>query len=372
MYIKHLKKHIVHKDVNIYKTFWQFSMSNLLIIVVDDNEKFIGIIGKDDFRKALSLSDIDEMTAGDLCNSNCKRLFDDQDVYAIGRSLFIDFPFGSIPVITRDNDIVDVFTRERAFYRQLYTEEKLPRMNYATQIWGAAFEAKKLGYDAMSVIEFGVAGGNGLCNCEFHAKEIARILNIHIEVYGFDSACGLPKSDQGYKDMLHLWPGGLFPMDLPLLEERLEFARLVIGEIKQTSGAFCEGYNPAPIGAILIDVDYYSSTVPILDMFEKDDRFFLPRVYMYFDDVNAYYEFSGEQLAIKEFNQRHDHLKISPEGVPLDSAGGWVDGFEGWSGWAPPIKRLKMCHRFAHPRYNEALYKANDKSIQAAWTTVLR
>ncbi len=373
MYKKFLKKYISKSDVNIYKVFWQFSMSNAIIIVVDDNDKFVGIIGKDDFRKAWSSPNIDKMTAIDICNRNCTRIFDDQDVYAMGRNVFADFAFNNIPIITRDGDVIDVFTRERAFYRQLYVEEKLPRMHYATQIWGAAYEAKKLGYDAISVIEFGVAGGNGLINCEFHAKEIMRILNIGIDVYGFDNACGLPESSDGCKDMVHLWPNGLFQMDKALLEDRLQFAKLVIGDIKHTADIFCDEYNPAPIGTILIDVDYYSSTVPVLGMLEKDDRFFLPRIYMFFDDVGAFYEFSGENLAIKEFNLRHEFLKISPESVALEGVGGWVDGFEGWSGWAAPTKRVKMCHRFKHPRYTQSLYNASkDKSIQDVWTTTLR
>ena len=56
---------------------------------------------------------------------------------------------------------------------------------------GAAL-AKKLGHRRVSVLEFGVAGGRGLIDLEYHAREVSRELEIEIDVYGFDTGSGLP------------------------------------------------------------------------------------------------------------------------------------------------------------------------------------
>lgn len=126
-------------------------------------------------------------------------------------------------------------------------------------------------------------------------------------------------------------------MDLPALKERLEKATLVIGDIKETAADFFKRFSAAPVGCMLIDVDYYSSTVPILDFLDHADENFLPRIQMYFDDIHPEYEFSGENLAVKEFNGSHDTVKISPEGLS----------------YPDHRMRTKVCHRFAHEKYNK-------------------
>jgi hypothetical protein len=62
---------------------------------------------------------------------------------------------------------------------------------YGMCLYQAAEEAKALGYKAITAIEMGVAGGNGLlCMCD-HRDEIRKVLGIDIEVKGFDSGVGL-------------------------------------------------------------------------------------------------------------------------------------------------------------------------------------
>src|SRR3989442_47546 len=46
---------------------------------------------------------------------------------------------------------------------------------------------KTLGYTRISVLEFGVAGGRGLLNLEYHAQPVESLLSIEIDVYGFDA-----------------------------------------------------------------------------------------------------------------------------------------------------------------------------------------
>ena len=50
-----------------------------------------------------------------------------------------------------------------------------------------------LGYDRISVIEFGVAGGNGLVALESCARQAAELSGVAIDTYGFDTGTGLPK-----------------------------------------------------------------------------------------------------------------------------------------------------------------------------------
>jgi hypothetical protein len=52
--------------------------------------------------------------------------------------------------------------------------DKLERMAYAYGLYQAALEAKALGIPAISAVEFGVAGGNGLVALERYAEHVER------------------------------------------------------------------------------------------------------------------------------------------------------------------------------------------------------
>ena len=91
---------------------------------------------------------------------------------------------------------------------------------------------------------------------------------------------------------------------------------MVIGDVAKTVPEFFESHNAAPVGFIAIDVDYYSSTVDVLRMFEAPAERMLPRVLCYVDDCigddhEIHCEFVGELLAIREFNDSHDQRKIA-------------------------------------------------------------
>jgi hypothetical protein len=94
----------------------------------------------------------------------------------------------------------------------------------------AALEAKALGYPAVTVLELGVAGGNGLvCLCQ-HRKEIQKALGIEVVVVGFDAKSGLP-DNRDLRDVQYFWPAGSFKMDRSALEKRIDGkAQLVLGE----------------------------------------------------------------------------------------------------------------------------------------------
>jgi hypothetical protein len=223
---------------------------------------------------------------------------------------------------------------------------------YARCVFAGAFLGKSLGYKKISVIEFGVAGGRGLTALEKHAGMIGREMGIEIEVYGFDTGKGLPKGND-YRDLPYIWREGFYKMDVEKLQSRLRKAKLVIGGVGETVPGFFDKYNPAPIAAVMFDMDLYSSTVPALRIFEADDSRLLPRIFTYFDDIggtvfdydSCYSEYTGERLAIRKFNERHSNRKISPDfGLLAEKSR------ESW------YSRIFIVHLFDHAKYNDAVF----------------
>ena len=135
-------------------------------------------------------------------------------------------------------------------------------------------------------------------------------------------------------------------MNVEALEKKLKFSKLILGDIKDTCQSFLSKNNPAPIGCVFIDLDYYSSTVEALKIFDGEDKYFLPRLFCYFDDVlgsenELYNEFSGELAAIEEFNNVHQHKKISKLRCLYER--------KVRAGWNEMIYSY---HNFKHPDYN--------------------
>jgi len=222
------------------------------------------------------------------------------------------------------------------------------RPHYGYCVYNAAVLAKRLGYERISVLEFGVAWGHGLMNLEYHAQEVSRLIGIEIEIYGFDTGAGLPKP-KDYRDLPYHWQEGFFRMDVPKLQAQLKKAKLVLGEVEHKSKDFFDKYNPAPIGAIAYDLDFYSSTIAALKMLEADEKYYLPRVFCYFDDTigtesELYNDYTGERLAINEFNQSHNNIKL---GFPYHLLAKRFP--EMWH------HQIWVCHFFGHSRYNDLI-----------------
>jgi len=254
----------------------------------------------------------------------------------------------------------------RAFIRQLARVLRLgsydwrvrvgavKRPHYAYCVYQAARLGKKLGYERISVIEFGVGGGNGLLNLEHHAEQASREVGIGIELYGFDNAKGLPKPTD-YRDLPYHWKEGFYRMDHGKLRERLRFAKLIIGDVRDEVGRFFETQKPAPIGAVMHDLDLYSSTADALRLFDADERHFLPRVFNYFDDIigteiELHNDFIGERLAINEFNAAHDRAKLCPAYFLLCR-----HLVEPW------FNQVYILHSFSHSRYNDFVSGENQQ-----------
>lgn len=272
--------------------------------------------------------------------------------------------------------IVDLTTRpvplRTLFFRKLFQKYRvgsykarlssgaIDRPHYGSCMFNAAAEAKALGHKAMTVVEMGVAGGNGLlCLCR-HRDEIQKELGIEILVVGFDTGAGLPPSTDA-RDLLYLWSTGSFEMDHDALNKRIAGkATVILGNVAATVAS----WNPrpdAPVGAIMFDLDYYSSTIPAFGLLEKSN--ILPRVWCYFDDicgfpVHAYSDGIGVRAAIRDFNldlQRrvlNDHL--SPAYVFKASVP------EAWH------QLIYVYHRLNHPDYNTCLSGNQEHQLNLA------
>ncbi len=196
-------------------------------------------------------------------------------------------------------------------FKELISSARSPYHYYA---WGAlcgADLAKELKIPRISLIEMGVAGGNGLVALERIAVELEKIYDIKIDVYGFDTGHGLPKP-KDYRDCPNQWEEGFYPMNEEALRSSLKKAQLILGPLNNTIESFIK-LNPVPIAFIGFDVDYYSSTIDAFKLLDGSEALFLPRVQLYFDDIMGYSygDFTGERLAIAEFNNEHASRKIS-------------------------------------------------------------
>lgn len=241
-------------------------------------------------------------------------------------------------------------------YEQRVACGAVDRPHYGYCVYNAGVLAKALGYQRMSVLEFGVAGGNGLLNLEYHAREVAQLLGIDIEIFGFDTGEGLPQPVD-YRDLPYHWKKGFFKLDVPKLQVQLTKAKLILGTIEKTSATFFDAHDPAPIGAIVYDFDLYSSTVVALKMLKAAERYYLPRVFCYFDDtvgteVELFNDYTGERLAINEFNRSHDKIKL---GVPYHLLAGTC--VEPW------YRQTWICHFFEHSRYNDFVSEENQQRL---------
>jgi hypothetical protein len=223
---------------------------------------------------------------------------------------------------------------------------RIERQHYKHCMLHAAMLARKLGHKRIASIEFGVAGGNGLVAMEGHAETVRVKTGVEVVVYGFDTGQGMPPA-LDYRDLPYLWQPGYFAMDVAKLKARLKSAKLILGDVAETIRDFTSQENPPAIGFIAFDLDYYSSTVAALKVLEANYRYLLPRVACYFDDMVgdvdwAYSEFTGELLAIKEFNAAHEIIKIAP-----------VNGLRFFKNRIPRQwhEQIFVAHVFDHPDY---------------------
>jgi hypothetical protein len=76
-----------------------------------------------------------------------------------------------------------------------------------------------------------------------------------------------------------------------------------MGNIKDTCRDFFAKREPAPIGCIFHDLDFFSSTKDAFTLFEADHAHFLPRIFIYLDDINGANTFGWSANLLKSYWQ---------------------------------------------------------------------
>jgi hypothetical protein len=228
-------------------------------------------------------------------------------------------------------------------FREFLEQTRTHRPQY---LWGALVGAqlgKNLGHSRVSMLEFGVAGGNGLVELERVAAIAEQAYGIGIDVYGFDTGTGMPRPTD-HRDLPNLWGEGDYRMDEARLRARLTRAQLRIGPVGQTVPEFVKS-RPAPVAFVAFDLDMYSSTMDAFGLYAGPAENLLPRVTCYFDDILgfSFADCNGERLAIRDFNAREPKRQISP----IYGIRHMVGRDQGW------MDMMFMLHAIDHPRYNE-------------------
>ena len=139
-----------------------------------------------------------------------------------------------------------------------------PRVLDRSAVRGQAVLEQKIG--EVAVVEFGVAGGEGLLALENEAAAVEAELGVSIKVFGFDNGpAGLPQFIGDHRDHPDKWKLGDFPMDEPLLRSKLtRRTTLVLGNVEETVPLFFDDPSVPPVGFVAFDLDLYSSTTHAL------------------------------------------------------------------------------------------------------------
>ena len=109
------------------------------------------------------------------------------------------------------------------------------RPHYESLIYETSKNAIKLGFNEISVVELGVAGGNGIKSILKYKRKIEKILDIKINIIGFDTGTGLPNSDLK-EDLPYFWKQGDYTnINLKDLEKEDSSIKIYEGNISSTS-----------------------------------------------------------------------------------------------------------------------------------------
>ena len=211
-------------------------------------------------------------------------------------------------------NLIALFVFVFGSFRKKVAYDLVIRPQHAFGLLNAADQAKLRGFDKLTVVEFGVANGAGLMNLIAVAEKVTKITGVKIHIYGFDTGEGMPEPID-YRDHPEYYNTGDFPMNKALLEEKIKGkATIIYGPIKEKITEFISNISEkAPIGFVAIDVDYYSSTKDVLELFKAKATCFLPLTYVYLDDVFMphHNEKCGELLAVSEFNEEQSMRELS-------------------------------------------------------------
>lgn len=239
------------------------------------------------------------------------------------------------------------------FAKYLSLMFKTFRPHYESILYEACLEAKKLGINEVCALELGVAQGNGIIALEKYKKKIEKILDIKIDIYGFDMGTGMPEISIP-EDLPFYWRQGQYKTDKNLLEKTIS-SKIFYGNVKDTVEGFAK-IKPKTICCIFFDLDLYSSTMNFLNQIPKLSEYLLPRVLCYFDDLYTVYNYNGqcngELKAIDDFNNKYSDYKLSYS----------IDHIHSYK--FPLAKSTVLTiHSFKHKLYNKYIGREDDANV---------
>ena len=212
-------------------------------------------------------------------------------------------------------NILSLFVAIFGSFRAKVAFDLVIRQQYAFPILYAADLAKRHNIKTVALLEFGVASGAGIINMCQIAERVTKATGVEFQIFGFDTGRGMPPAID-YRDLPEVFQEGDFPMDFDALSKSLPSnTSLEIGDISETVPRFLATHAPdVPIGFVSVDVDYYSSAKAVLEIFKGPPQLYLPIVGTYLDDIGVpgSNPWTGELLAVREFNSETDMRKIAP------------------------------------------------------------
>lgn len=231
-------------------------------------------------------------------------------------------------------------------HKELYRHGKLIRPVYYLGLDRAFRYAKKLGLEQFSILEFGVAEGNGILLLQTLAaamREHPTFRSRRAKIIGYDTFEGLPQIES-VRDGRSTWQTGDYPGDLARLRALVDPAlvQLEPGLFSESIPRTRETLAAYPPLFVIVDCDLYASTVSI---FAALFPAHMPALsFWYFDDTNLnfYSEQVGEQAAIREFNaQPGNAFEFVPDYAALSEP-------------VPPHIALKHCfHCIDNDRFED-------------------
>lgn len=247
----------------------------------------------------------------------------------------------------------NLYNKMRYFFYRLKLNEKnyfnlilkgiIPRPHYAFGLFYSAAYASQLGYKKISVIEFGCWECEGLLDLEHFADEIEKIFKIKIEIYGFEGGEGMPEP-KDFKDRLYQFSAGEMKLSNDSYLKKLKKSRVILGNFSKTVPNFIKENKFAPLAATFNDADYFFSTKDSLEILNQENK--LPKVFLYFDDLNFSSSNTGELGAINEYNSfNYSKIEAIPELAETMSMY--------WKKWGFLAKRFFLHHDFNHKKYNQ-------------------
>jgi hypothetical protein len=330
----------------------------IVAVIYRETDKVCGVITDKDFESynryyfGCTSEDLACKKAQDVMTKDFIGFMDTDDYYSKANDVYTKRGINDFIITDKDGYLKDIISTWQFRFREFYEAKNVPWMHYAIVLYNAARIAKEKGFRQFSALEFGVCRGGTLTYAELIPIEIEKLFDIQINLYGFDLGDGLPidANDGPIKGLFK--KGDYKSGGVDEVGKRLRKAKLIIGDIAKTAKSFLTqseyDIENAPIGAMFIDVDIYESTLPCLDILNENEKYFLPIIPMFFDDIFCQTDTSGEQKAIREFNRDHKDIKILPE-IYYDYEPLWKN--MSFSNPGRELKSIKYCFRSADTKF---------------------